>query len=191
MVGWACQESRVVIERVGRCLLWMGAVLVAMSAAGSHTQAAPIRSLQAAYSQARALDRYEPYYLRALQQRTLKVEVPVVLRSLRPYSNGMLPDSAFVDYLRWRRSLNPTRFDYYHPTTGYMLVRDEVIRASTPLTPLVPPRVVRPSVVRPQVTNPPTVPEPSTLVIAVVLVGATWCGKCWRRNHEQARSKRG
>ncbi|HEV3122529.1 MAG TPA: hypothetical protein VGY53_11530, partial [Isosphaeraceae bacterium] len=38
--------------------------------------------------------------------------------------NGLLPDTPLVEYLRWRRSLNPARFDFYHPNVGPMLAQD-------------------------------------------------------------------
>lgn len=33
-------------------------------------------------------------------------------------TGGQLVETPFVDYLFWRRSLNPARFDHYHPVVG-------------------------------------------------------------------------
>lgn len=46
--------------------------------------------------------------------------------------NGLLPDTPYINYLRWRRSLNPARFDYYHPTLGPILREDERVRNLPP-----------------------------------------------------------
>ena len=77
--------------------------------------------------------------------------------------------SPLISYLSWRRSLNATRFDAYHPFIGPRLPQGfvpptpQVIPPPPPPDepPLVPPV---PSVV------PPTVPEPSVLL--VILAGA-------------------
>jgi hypothetical protein len=90
------------------------------------------------------------------------------MRSLRLQSNGLLPDTSFVSYLRWRRSLNPRRFDANHPNIAQLIIRDEANRP--PITPT----VVRPPTInpRPQPLEPPKVPEPSGIAVAGVLVAA-------------------
>ncbi len=44
--------------------------------------------------------------------------------------NGMLPSTPYLNYVRWRHSLNPSRFDHYHPGWGPAIERDAAIRSS-------------------------------------------------------------
>lgn len=83
--------------------------------------------------------------------------------------NGFLVETPFVDYLYWRRSLNPARFDLFHRTLGPALGQ------------LTPPSATGVSAtgITPQASTPPTtnavpqngVPEPSGLAIGLMLVG--------------------
>jgi hypothetical protein len=108
------------------------------------------------------------YFRWALRNQVRRVNVPPSLRGLRTSLDGRLPEWAFVDYLRWRRSLNPARFDVNHPNLA-RLFRFE------PLPPLTPPTPVEPTVrPRTQQPLPPQVPEPSSALIAVALFGAGW-----------------
>jgi len=114
----------------------------------------------------------------------------------RPMS-GLLPDTARTRYLQHRRSINPTRFDHYHPQLGAVLAEDQLLRSgqgcvspeliSPPLVgdTLVPPSsgVPSPDVPPPGVPSPlpPTVgglvitpagvPEPGS--ITLMLLGCT------------------
>lgn len=38
--------------------------------------------------------------------------------------DGVLPSNDFWNYLRWRRELNPKRFDHYHPGISCMMRSD-------------------------------------------------------------------
>lgn len=49
--------------------------------------------------------------------------------------HGLLPLNSYYNYLRWRRSLAPKRFDHYHPNIGPLLAKDAEIRAQTPYCP--------------------------------------------------------
>jgi hypothetical protein len=49
--------------------------------------------------------------------------------------NGLLPLNSYYNYLRWRRSLAPKRFDHYHPNIGPLLAKDAEIRANMPYCP--------------------------------------------------------
>ncbi len=109
-----------------------------------------------------------------------------------PESQGVLVDTPFVDYLLWRRSLDPTRFDHYHPFIGPLLGQG-----------LTPPTSTHSSVATPRGGTPRSglgddhpanpqpqqgVPEPGTLSVALVLIGA---GYAWqRRNVRRAGSGR-
>jgi hypothetical protein len=44
--------------------------------------------------------------------------------------DGLLPSNTFWDYLRWRRDLNPKRFDYYHPGIACMMRIDHAKRTN-------------------------------------------------------------
>lgn len=108
-----------------------------------------------AASQAAALS---AYYTRAMETHSLHVNVPPALRGLRPLSDGTLPKTAFVDYLRWRMDLNPKRFTAYHPRVAAMMLRDNQARQAEAL----PPITEAPAAPQPQVPLPPaTVDRPT------------------------------
>jgi hypothetical protein len=116
---------------------------------------------------------WEDYFRQALATHSLHVRVPLVLRDLKA-ENGLLPETAFVSYLRWRRSLNTARFDRFHPHVAAMLNLDQQVRQALlqppptiPTTPTVPPYVPNPS---PENPIPPPVPEPSTALIGAVIL---------------------
>jgi hypothetical protein len=97
--------------------------------------------------------------------------------------------SPMIDYLLWRRSLNPQRFDFFHPRLGPSLgnhadppVTVSVPQNLVPTTPTTPPLI--PAV--PQ-TIEPNVPEPSTFVIGLLM--GVW-GVCSRRRLRSAMSSR-
>ena len=45
--------------------------------------------------------------------------------------HGALPNTPFMNYLRWRRSLNAARFDHYHPLIGPLLGEDAGSRSNS------------------------------------------------------------
>lgn len=75
--------------------------------------------------------------------------------------NGLLPNTPFINYLRWRRSLNPARFDHYHPQWASALGNDSALRARIPPTP--------PSSV---VQNPPTAPAAQVITPSPIIASA-------------------
>jgi hypothetical protein len=62
-------------------------------------------------------------------------------------SNGLLPTTPYDNYLRWRRSLDPPRFDHFHPRIGHLLGLDGVIKTTPAPTPTPTPTLVRKTVV--------------------------------------------
>jgi len=112
----------------------------------------------------------------------------------RPMS-GLLPDTARTRYLQHRRSINPTRFDHYHPQLGAVLAEDQLLRSgqgcvspeliSPPLVgdTLIPPAPGVPSPVPPiggETITPtitptinPTVGVPEPGSITLILLGCT------------------
>lgn len=86
--------------------------------------------------------------------------------------NGVLVQTPFVSYLEWRRSLDPTRFDYYHPRIAGVLAQF----LTTPATPLGSTPGSTPAT--PMTTQPQnTVPEPGTFAATLTLFGL---GLWWR-----------
>ena len=107
---------------------------------------------------------WDRYFARALRMRRLDVQGPSAVRVLAAETDGRLPDCAFVDYLQWRRSLNPARFDRFHVQLGQMLQRDEIARATTPQ--------VGGQVIGP--VEPQQVPEPTAWLLFAAIVGVAW-----------------
>lgn len=98
---------------------------------------------------------------------------------------GLLPDTPLVAYLHWRRSLNPARFDHFHPWFAGLLERDLLLRTSaTPLRPVMeqslPPVPALPPHTSPPIPGPPiprmppspSTPEPSTALMAGLLIAS-------------------
>jgi hypothetical protein len=101
-------------------------------------------------------------------------------------SNGLLVETPFVTYLQWRRNLDPTRFDHYHPVVGpelAQLTTPAVTIATNPTgQTLAPPSSTDP---QPQTT---VVPEPDAIVVALALGSAAF-GWYWRRGLNRARPR--
>ncbi len=96
-------------------------------------------------------------------------------------ADGTVADTPFLEFLLFRRSLNPTRFDHYHPNVAPILASYlPPLPAVTPPTPA--PQTVIPA--PPPITPPAnqTVPEPSTWFMGVVMAaGATYARTRARR----------
>jgi hypothetical protein len=97
------------------------------------------------------------------------VRAPRFPANLVLLKQGGLPvETPFVDYLIWRRNLNPARFDHYHRNLGPELgllapPANTVPTVANPPTGTTPPRVPAPQ---------NGVPEPSTLWIAIATLSA-------------------
>jgi hypothetical protein len=154
------------------CLLLLGAV------AHDRVQASPIRTRHPLV-RARAEPTAETYFARALRNQWRHVDVPPTLRLLRA-PDGLLPDTAFVRYLRWRRELHTARFDRWHPRVAAMMIRDAQLRGAAVLPPSLPPSPppIQPRSEAPTLPSPPpvdqetTIPEPASLLMAIVLAGS-------------------
>lgn len=142
---------------------------------------------------------YSQQFYQLALQRHQSVKVPYRLRTLQAH-DGLLPETPFIEYLRWRRSLNPSRFDFYHPYMGRMLETDRIIRsqvftppiASCPpavdaLPPVHVPRPVEPGILTPG----PSVPEPSTALLGLAMIGTVaawrWAGQVRERPSDAPR----
>jgi hypothetical protein len=93
-----------------------------------------------------------------------------------------------IEYLEWRRSLDPTRFTSYHPNLSPALAQ---LLSSPSLPTNVPPPTYTPvpeTTTAPQAlsSSPPAVPEPSSLLLAVAMTG--W--GIWRRRRIAQRISR-
>ena len=89
--------------------------------------------------------------------------------SLAHNLDGTLAPSAFRDYLLYRRALDATRFDRYHPVIGPQLNPE---LPQLPMVTVPPITAPAPQFVPAPLTAPArqTVPEPSSLLIGVVMI---------------------
>ena len=94
-----------------------------------------------------------------------------------------------IEYLEWRRNLDPTRFTSYHPNLSpalaQLLSSPSLPSSSASLPSNPPPPTSTPIPATPtaaQTVSPPTVPEPSSLLLTAAMTG--W-GIWWR--HQLAR----
>ncbi|APW60264.1 PEP-CTERM sorting domain-containing protein [Paludisphaera borealis] len=89
-----------------------------------------------------------------------------VRRSIFQILNGdpaSIAANPMIDYLIWRRDLNPLRFDRYHPYLGRLLAPLTLDPpTSVPVAPEVEPPITP---LAPLETLPPSVPEPSSLLL--------------------------
>lgn len=99
--------------------------------------------------------------------------------------DGLLPNTLLVAYLHWKRSLNPARFDWFHPQWAPLLTQDLLTRMALLNPPVLhsaqlvePPPQTHGPILPP---TPPSLnsPEPSTALIALVLAGATAAARRW------------
>lgn len=129
---------------------------------------------------------YSQQFYQVALQRHQSVKVPYRLRTLQVH-DGLLPETPFIAYLRWRRGLNSSRFDVYHPYMGRLLETDRMIRSQVFTPPIAsnppavdaqpPIHVPRPD--DPQILTPgASVPEPSTALMGLTMIGAF---AAWRR----------
>lgn len=85
--------------------------------------------------------------------------------------NGQLVATPFVEYLSWRRSLSPARFDHYHRVVGPelgMLLPPPTVPTSTPIAGGI--SQGGPPALNPQPEN--GAPEPGALTMAFTLIAA-------------------
>jgi PEP-CTERM motif len=129
------------------------------------------------------------YFQEALQNHWRHIDIPASARHLKADANGLLPQTSFVAYLEWRHSLNPVRFDRFHPNIGPMIERDIIIRTALNTPPIIGPSIT--PLTGPQtLEHPPhypSVPEPSTAVIALVMIGSAAFARRWSRAHRRDR----
>ena len=101
---------------------------------------------------------------------------------LRRDADGTPMAGLFLDYLLYRRALNPTRFDAHHRHISTALAS-----VPFPTTPM----ILAPSILSvPQIATPPapmppttqTVPEPSSAMIALAMLAAAAAGRRWGRS---------
>ena len=117
---------------------------------------------------------------------------------LKTDTEAQLVSNPMIEYLEWRRSLDPTRFTFYHPNLSPALAQ-LLISPSLPTS--VPPPTYTPvleTTTAPQVLSspatpsgaqsisPPAVPEPSSLLLAAAMTG--W-GIWWRHQLAKKNSR--
>ena len=133
--------------------------------AGASIEASPIRNRSLRESGVRAASVSSgltwPEFLKGGQALWAKTQSPRFPSDIHLASvNGKLVETPFVQYLLWRRSLDPARFDAHHPRISGPLA--QVIRP--PTTPTTPPSSIPP---QEQVVT----PEPSAIFIALIMSG--------------------
>ncbi|WP_422926896.1 PEP-CTERM sorting domain-containing protein [Singulisphaera sp. PoT] len=148
--------------------------------ADSTVQASPIRTRANISAQSSVVGlpglRAWVNFLNAGQQLWSEVKSPPVTLAVRKImaqalSQANAASSPWVQYLTWRRDLNPTRFDFYHPFLGPQI---ENLPPPNPQPQTIdppPPTVVPPP-------PGPTVPEPSSWMLSL---GVLASGVYWRR----------
>jgi len=142
--------------------------------------------------------RQEAFFARALSLgRARGVRRPFGLdRLLTPDAAGRLPDSSVIDYLQWRRSLNPTRFDRFHPFIGSMLETDRIAQLAPPIP--IPPTGPGIPPIDPPPGGPidggghpdpdPQIPIPEPGSMAIWAAAATGLAVLWNRRRRLAHS---
>ena len=145
--------------------------------ASGPAEAAPIRGGRLMIEAAQG-NPLEAYFRSALRRHSLNIHLDAATRRAGLdglehilSAEGQLPDTAFVQYLRWRRGLHTLRFDANHPRLAAML---QVVRAQQFTPTSAPPQVDG------LLIGPPThqAPEPSTWLVAAGLMAA---GAAYRR----------
>jgi hypothetical protein len=176
IVGWIAIRARAVVA---------GAVLIEILALSpTLAEAGVIRSH--ALRVPKAGQSTAEFFQEALNNHWLRVDIPARMRHLHADAIGLLPNTVFVQYLEWRHSLNPVRFDQVHPNIGPMIEHDLIVRAALNPPPIVGPFTL--PVVGVQTLNPPpgtgpVVPEPGTLTIALVMIGSAAFARRRARRH--------
>jgi hypothetical protein len=173
---------------VRACVPVLGTALLLVIACPA-TQASAIKKLEHEVK-AHVEDPLQAYFQQALRAHSLHVRVPASLRPLHPRA-GLLAETPFIDYLRWRWGLNHERFARFHPHVAAMLLVDDRLRHTVVTLPLVtsgrpssttpntPPHTINPG---PQVIIPPAAPEPATGLMAIIMLGAVY----WVRRYRAA-----
>jgi hypothetical protein len=192
-------DERMGVERRSRVKgrwAWLGLALLVPIPVGP-AEASPIRRpsqvqrMRLAASVTTPGGYWDRYFAHALQVRSLRVQGPPALMVLSAAPAAQVSNSAFVDYLLWRRSLNPARFDFYHPFLAPILIQTQVPQPpNIPSLPgsLLPPTTVIPSTVPPDSPPdtpppPPQVPEPSSWLVLLGMFTAAVAARRWARAH--------
>lgn len=163
------------VKPLSKRILWLmllSACLLLTNSNPTHAAAIKsvrLRSLTNVTAPRKGWSYWDRVYLRALGNLSLRPNGPNALRVLWTDSFGRLPDIPMVEYLHWRRSLNPRRFDRNHAELSAFLRQDLYVRSliHTPITP--PSGGVQPGGVNPPGSVPP-IPEPSSGLVALVMV---------------------
>jgi hypothetical protein len=156
-LGWFVKPRRVATAA--------GAMLLALGVAGLPSRPVEASAIQANGVVVNDITSLGPAWAQFLAGGiplwSVEPSPPIPTGLVLPKENGILVPTAFVEYLAWRRSLDPTRFDQFHPAVGAEL-------GQLPQTITPPPGGTGGG----GGTPPPSTPEPGSLLIAAVLIGS-------------------
>ena len=155
--GWLIKARRVISAA--------GATLLALGFAANTTHTAEASAIQAMSVVVNNIDSLGPAWAQFLAGGiplwSVEPSPPIPEGLILPKENGVLVPTPFVEYLAWRRSLDPARFDQYHPIVG-----PELGQLPQTITP--PPGGTSTGGGVPPLNT----PEPGSLMIAAMLIGA-------------------
>jgi hypothetical protein len=149
--------------------------VVALAILGPPIQAATIRARQQTDTPAPADFRAWVAYLAGGPQEWATVQRPRLTTGIRELMFQQLQQdpstsNVWVDYLLWKQSLNPTRFDHWHPSfvPGLSQVVNPQAKQALPTPPPREPQVAGtpspPVSIPPPVTTPPTIVTPPSFL---------------------------
>lgn len=159
--------------------LMIGGATLALLASGAQAGAMRSGKLSArAIVQIQKADPNSDYWVKALKRHALILRGPKTPTVITLNADGSVPDSAFMQYMKWRQGLNIKRFDSFHPELVRLLRKVKTPTTTTPPGTIEPPSPGVPieppdfTPIVPQELTPPNVPEPSSVMLGLGMLGA-------------------
>jgi hypothetical protein len=179
------------MRRLVQRLRWLVVVLglALVGTPGGRVEASPIRQYQLTARAGAAWSSYLAGGAQLWAQRAApRITAGVRMAMAQALGSANPRLSPWVQYLLWRQSLNPARFDRWHPQMVPFLSNLPPVKnvCPCPCTTCTPSKPIKPQQHHGPGKTPspgtilppgPTVPEPNTLLISVALIGS---GFLWR-----------